>query len=105
MGKLQGFIAQVEGEATISNTAKDIDHADFGFTAAQLDAAEEAFITCRNNPVSYLFGEISATVTASTGARLAAGSDIIIRGNDNIQGLQFIREGASDGNISVILLS
>lgn len=85
--------------AAVSNTALTM--LTFGFTQAQINAAERARITCASNAVRYRYDGVAPD--ASTGHLLAVSSETIIEGNINISQLQFIRATGSDGALSITL--
>lgn len=86
--------------AAISSAAKAISHADFGFSAAELETAVRATITALSNDMAFTYSGV--TVTAALGHVIAAKSTVVVTGNVNIKALQFIRLSA-DGSIVVTL--
>ena len=88
--------------ATVSNTAKSITHADFGFTATQLAQADNAIICSRVAGIMYDWHP-SISPTANLGVFLAANGSVSFPGTVSIGRLQFIREGAADATVTVKL--
>lgn len=87
---------------TISATAILISNAGFGWAATDLGRAQRAYITCYTQPINVSWAA-GVAPTAALGVALAAGATIELVGNENINALQFIRQGATDGVISVLL--
>jgi hypothetical protein len=87
--------------ATISTTAQDV--SDVGFTDAQIDRADVAYITVDTQAVRFRYD--GSAPTAAEGHQLDAGDKWLLVGNQNIRNLQFIRAGASDGFVAITLES
>jgi hypothetical protein len=96
-----GYKARAAGYATVSNVAKALSHADFGFTAAELAAARSAVISASSAGVNMLYS--GDAPTATFGHPINAGSTIVVLVNENIQALKFIRSGGSDAVVTVTL--
>ena len=89
-------------QATISNSAVTLTTAlKFVFTAAQIDASSRARISCDTQPVRYRYD--GTAPDANTGHILPTNTTIELLGNANIRALQFIRQGGSDGTVSITL--
>lgn len=87
-------------QATVSNSAVVL-VAGFSFTQAQVDAASRARISCDTQPVRYRYD--GTAPTDAVGHILPVNTTIEILGPDNIKNLQFIRQGGSDGIVSITL--
>lgn len=96
-GDTQAFASK---SAAISSTAKAVSHADFGWTAGDLDKARGATITAHTQAVVFTYD--GSTPTATHGHVLPANGTVSIQGNTNIQALKFIRQ-SSDATVSVTL--
>lgn len=94
-------VAYAVKTATVSNAAKAISHADFGFTADQLAAADHAIISVNAEGV---FATWEGTdPTTSLGHYLAAThAPFVVRGR-NVANLKFIRAGSNDATVSITL--
>lgn len=88
------------GTMTISNTAILISNAGLGFSAAQLAAAEVAYVFTATNTLRVL--DTGAAPTATYGVPVTTTTGAAFYGNANVNNLQFIRE-AADGVVTVIL--
>lgn len=86
--------------AAVSNTAKGIDHADFGFTADELAAASQAVVTAHTAAVVFAYS--GETPTATHGHVLPANGTVTIEGHANVQALELIRQ-SSDATVSITL--
>lgn len=86
---------------TISSTALAISHASWNWGASDLAEADKAIIACNTNGVVVTWN--GTDPTASLGIPLAAGANLVITGNANIQALKLIRSGGSDAAVSVQL--
>ena len=89
--------------STVSNSAKAVTHGDFGFDAADLAAAQRAYVTARDAGVMVTWSGV--TPTATLGHLIAQNGTIEVSGNTNINALSFIREDATDAEVSVTLES
>lgn len=89
---------------TISSTAKGLVDTEFGFTAAQIDAASRARISVDTQPARYTYDGVT-TPTANVGHIAPVNVTFFIEGNLNLQKLKFIRQGGSDAIVSVTLES
>jgi hypothetical protein len=87
--------------ATISNTAQTM--LVVGFSAAEIDRADVAYITVDTQAVRYRYD--GSAPTAADGHQLDAGDKWLLVGNQNIRNLQFIRAGSSDGFVAITLES
>lgn len=86
---------------TISSAAILITNAGFSWGANDLARAQRAYLTAYTNPINVAW--TGAAPTATLGVALATGATLEVVGNQNINQLQFIRQGASDGVVSVLL--
>jgi len=75
--------------------------ADFGFTAAELTNAQLATIGVHLGGINFLSTGHAPTVVL--GIPIAAGAYIVLANNVDIQRLQFIRNSATNSNVSIIL--
>lgn len=88
--------------ATISNAVKAISHADFNWTAGDLEKASAAWISTTQN-VRYTFdGDTDPTTTL--GHPIGADGTVFIPDGRLVRDLRFIRTGASDAVVTVTLL-
>lgn len=71
------------------------------FTAAQVKAAARAVITVRTSQINIRYDGTSPTV--AIGHLYLIGDVFEILGNGNIERLEFIRNGATDADITVTL--
>lgn len=94
-------VAYAIGSATISNSAKAISHADFGFTADQLAAADRAVVTAHTQPVVATWEGTDPTNTL--GHVLGTTHPPLVIKGRNIAKLKFIRQGGSDGAVTITL--
>jgi hypothetical protein len=101
MGTLQASKGYQTKAATITNAAKAIDHADFGFTDAELEAADYAVITAF--AASVVVTTDATTPTATLGTFIGVEDPVTVSGNQNINNLQFIRAGSTDATVSISL--
>lgn len=97
------FKAYVCNKATVSSTAKAVDHADFDFSAEELQKAVKATVSARTAGVMYTFD--GTTPTAVIGHLLAQNGTTTVFGNANIKNLKFIREASTDADVTVTLES
>lgn len=86
---------------TISSAAVAITNAGFGWGANDLARAQRAYVTAYTQPLNISWAGVAPTATL--GVALAVGATFEIVGVENINALQFIRQGASDGVVSVLL--
>ena len=92
--------AQEMGSFTVSSVVKAV-ASDFGFSAPALAAATIALVSVLNGGMMYtLEGTAPTTVV---GHLLPAGATISVTGNTDINNLQFIRQAAVDGEVTVTL--
>lgn len=93
---------QVTKQATISSAAVLLTALPVTpFTAAQVLAAARAVITVRTSQINIRYDGTSPTV--AIGHLFVSGDVFEILGNDNIARLEFIRNGATDADITVTL--
>lgn len=90
----------------VSSTALGLaEFTDFGANAAErqqaVDDAARARITVEDNPVRYRYD--GGTSTANDGHLLAAGGELILSGNENLQQFSIIRSSGSDATVIVTL--
>ena len=97
----QALTAYASGTMTISGTAILISNATLAFSAAELAAADEAVVTAHAQPLNLLTD--GTAPTATYGISVGAEANYTIVGNTNIQAAQFIKQGATDATISVVL--
>lgn len=88
------------GSMTISSTAIAITNAGFGFSAAQLAAADVAYIFTATNSLRLL--STGDAPTATQGVPVETTGGVIVEGNTNVQNIQLIRQSA-DGVATIIL--
>ncbi len=88
--------------ATISNTAKAIGHADFGWGAQDLAKANAAWISASQG-VRYTF-DGATDPTATLGHPIAADGTNYIPDARLVRDLRFIRTGGSDAVVTISLL-
>lgn len=93
------YRARASAHLTVSTTAKAL--ADFGFSAANMAAAEFAAISPISDGVNYLHS--GDTPTPTFGHPIVEDGTVTIRGNSNITALQFIRNGSSDAEVTITL--
>ncbi len=86
--------SRIVGNAAVTMT-------DFGFTAAELANARAATIGVHLGGINFLSTGHAPTVVL--GIPIAAGAYIVLANNVDIQRLQFIRNSATDSNVSLIL--
>lgn len=90
------------GSATVTNVAKAIDHADFGFSAEQLAAATRAVFSVHSGNAHYCY--CGTTPTVDTGHMLQQlFPPQVVMGNPHVNNLAWIREGAVDCIVYVTL--
>jgi hypothetical protein len=94
-------VAYAYNSATISSTAQDM--SDVGFTDAEIERADVAYVTVDTQALRYRYD--GGVPTAADGHQLDAGDKWLLVGNQNIRNLQFIRAGASDGFVAITLES
>lgn len=102
MGTMQTPVASVMGSATVTNAAKAISHADFGFSAAQLLAVNRALITARTGGVMFTYDN-ATTPTTTVGHLIPANTSLVVEGTDNIRYMSFIREASTDCTLNITL--
>jgi hypothetical protein len=91
---LQVTFGYAVGSSTISSTALAISHANFGFSAATIAAAERALITVIDDAVRWRKDGL-AVPTASLGHYQAKDAvPLVISGQPDITNLTFIRVSA-----------
>lgn len=81
--------------ATISDSAQTL--SDVGFSDAVLKSADVIFFGVRGADVSFRYD--GTAPTATVGYILADGERLTIRGNENINALQFIRTASTDAEL------
>lgn len=89
------------GNSVVSTSAITIGAAGFGWGATDLATADRAYIT------SFTAGTVirwdSSSPSTTLGMLVTQNATVLIEGGDNIRNLQFIRSGASDSTVSVVL--
>jgi hypothetical protein len=90
MPRINTTVAFADGGDTVSSSAIDLE--DIGFTTAQIDQANRAWISVSGEPVRYRY--TGTAPTASVGHYIAADTTIEIAGNSNLRQLQFIAVSA-----------
>lgn len=75
--------------------------AGWSWTSGYVALADQAVITAHTNPVTITWD--GTAPTATTGLYIGAYSSVTVKGNANVQALQFIRAGGSDAVVSVTL--
>jgi hypothetical protein len=93
--------AYAYNSATVSSTAQTL--TDVGFSAAEIERADVAYITVDTQALRYRYD--SGAPTAADGHLLDAGDKWLLVGNQNIRNLQLIRAGSSDGFVAITLES
>lgn len=94
-------VAFAVGAATVSNAAKAISHADFGFSADELAAADRAVISVNAEDVYATWD--GTDPTTSLGHYLAdTHAPFLVLGR-NVANLKFIRAGSNDATVSITL--
>lgn len=73
----------------------------WGWTAGYVALADQAVITAHSNPVTITWD--GTAPTATTGLYIGAYSSVTVKGNANVQALQFIRAGGADAVVSITL--
>ena len=101
MGTLQTPVGFQTKAATVTNAAKPVSHADFGFSTAELAAADIAYVTPFSYPIVLTADGVAPTT--ALGTYVAAADTMIVRGSANIVALQFIRAADDDSTVSVSL--
>ena len=86
---------------TISSAVILISNAGFSWGTNDLARAQRAYLTAYTNPINVSWAGVDPTATL--GVALATGATIEVVGGENINNLRFLRQGASDGVISVLL--
>ena len=89
--------------ATVSNVAKAITHADFGFTAGILASAEVAFITSRTAGVMVTWDGTAPTGTVGHLVDTTMLGPFVVKGRAKINALNFLREAAVDAEVTITL--
>jgi len=102
-GTLDTFVGTKRGTATISTSAVAISASAFGFSSTEINAAQSAIVSCINNPVMLSYDGVA--VTAADGTPLAPNAVVEVLGAINIRNLQFIRQGGTDGIVTIVLES
>jgi len=93
-------LAYASGSEAVSTSAVNL--ASFsGLDAALVSQADRARITASNNAVRYRYDGVNPS--ASVGHYLAADSEVVITGKENIARLSFIRAGSGDAVVFVTL--
>jgi hypothetical protein len=87
--------------ATISSTAKAITHSDFAWGANDSALAVRVFITARGAGVMCTWS--GDAPTANLGHFIPENGTIEVLGNRNIQRLKFIREDATDAELTITM--
>lgn len=87
-------------ELTISTTVLAVAD-DFGFSTAELEEANRAIICGHTQNTMYTWD--GTDPTATLGSRLGNGNQHQINGNVNLNNLKFIRQGGSDGDVTIVL--
>lgn len=98
MARINSTTAFASEQATVSNTALDLDA--FGFTAAQVLQAERIYVFVNSNAIRVWWD--GSTPTTSDGIKFEVGFELV---GDNIRNLSMIRDGASDAEVAIILES
>ena len=102
MPSVQAPKAYQTKSATISNTAKGIDHGDFDFSASEIADADYARVTAYTQPVVMTID--GTTPTSTLGEYMAAAGTSVVEGNQNVGKISLIRAGGSDATVSITLL-
>ncbi len=92
------------GEAVVSSTALSISHELFGFSAAELLAADRATISVQGTNAHIRWDGGDPSATAGFHLDTAGGAaHFVINGNANVNNIKVIRETGSDADISIQL--
>ena len=95
-------LAQASKQVTISSAAVKLTALPVSpFTAAQVLAAARAVITVRSSQINIRYDGTSPTV--AIGHLYLIGDVFEVLGNNNIERLEFIRNGSTDADITVTL--
>ena len=86
---------------TISDSVLAISNASWSWGSTDLSSAEKAIIV--SNAEGVVISWDGTDPTTTLGLPIPEGSSVEISGNPNIQNLKFIRSGASDATVTVIL--
>ena len=100
MGDINTTEAFTSGQQTVSSTALLLT-AFTAFDQDDVDATARIIVSVRSNQVNVLWDGTAPTV--AIGITYQSGDVFEVAGNINIRKLQFIRNGASDSVIDVIL--
>lgn len=86
-------------QGTVSSTALDLDA--FGFTAAEVAAADKAVISVINNPIMITWDGTTPTVTL--GRIVSANDTVTVEGRVSVKRLKMVRQTGSDAEVTVHL--
>lgn len=104
MATYQTTIGRVGGNAVVSTVVQTLED-DFGFTEAQLAAAERALITSTKAAVRYRHDGAAPTNELGHLLPMDATPPLEVLGNANIRAMQFVRDaGAYEDAIVLISL-
>ena len=101
MAGLQAPTAYQTKASAIADTAVAISAAGWSWTAGNLALADQAVVTAHTEPVCMTWD--GTTPTATVGMYIPAGGTVTVVGNDNVQAIKLIRQGASSATVSVTL--
>jgi hypothetical protein len=101
MGMLSTAVAFRTKAATISSAAVAISAAGWSWVTGDLAAADQCVITAHTQPVVVTWD--GTTPTATLGMYVGAGATVVISGNQNVQRVNLIRQGAADATVSITL--
>ena len=101
MPSLQTTVAYQTKSATVTNAVKPISHADFGFTAGELAAADRAYVSARTAGIMISWSTVDPSATV--GHLIAQNAILEVQGNVNVQNLEFFREAGADATVTITL--
>lgn len=102
MGTYQTTLGRVGNSATVSTAAVTLED-DFGFTAAELAAADRALITSIGAAVRYRHDGVAPEAALGHYLPEDASPPLEVLGNANILGMQFIRDTGAVVDATVLI--
>lgn len=102
MPGLQAPFAYALKSGTVANTALAMGTSPFDFSAAELAAADQMYVTADAYSISYTLN--GTTPTTAIGHILAAAANIIVSGNRNVNTFLMIRATSDSATVTVSLL-
>lgn len=101
MARRAALIASATAIGTISTVSIPLTDAAIGFTQAELDDAQTLHMELVTNNCRYAYEGGAAVVTSH---ELIAGQPVMMHGNQNLQQLRLIRDGASNATVRFTLI-